>query len=463
MPKILIADDDHFERTMLKTLLEKRMGLTVIEAADGMETIAALKADKGNEIAAALLDLSMPRMGGHETLPHLQALRPTLPVIVITSTTSLEDAVTVMKLGATDLLPKPPDVELLLRLLNKALEVHTLRREVENLRAGDKRPSKFSRLIGNDPGLRTCVKLAQKAADSDVTVMITGESGVGKEVMAHAIHGESARSAKPFVAVNCGAIPKDLVESTLFGHKKGAFTGAIADALGKFREAEGGTLFLDEVGELPLETQVKLLRALQQREVEPVGARTSVPVNIRIIAATNRNLAEAVQKAQLRQDLFYRLNVFPLHIPPLRERASDILMLAKHFLRLYAAQEGRKIAGFAPATENWMTSHDWPGNVRELENKIYRAVLLSEGDLIELEHLLPIGQETPAPASSHTPRQMPHINLLDEAGQLKPMEQIRQEAVQMVMALHKNNIPSAAQSLGLGKSTLYRLIKSSEG
>ena len=293
--------------------------------------------------------------------------------------------------------------------------------------------------------------------------MITGESGAGKEVMARAIHGESERASKPFVAVNCGAIPKDLVESTLFGHKKGSFTGAIADSLGKFREADGGTLFLDEIGELPPDVQVKLLRALQQREVEPVGGGQTVPVNIRVIAATNRNLAHAVQKGHFREDLFYRLNVFPIHMPPLRERSSDILPLSMHFLIYYAAQEGKELEGFDEDAQNWLKAHSWLGNVRELENTIFRAVLLSEGKFIGLEHILPAERDRPAilpsPDVANVNARPLQISMLDAEGRLKPLEQIKQEAVQLALSHSENNMTRAAQQLGLGKSTLYRLVK----
>ena len=246
-------------------------------------------------------------------------------------TQNIDDVVEVVKRGAFDYLLKPANPELLQNALHKAAQLHELQKEIARLRRDSMRPAGFSAWIGDDPGSASCLKLGQRAAESDITVLITGESGTGKEVLANAIHDESQRRSKPFIAVNCGAIPKDLVESTLFGHVRGSFTGAVADAIGKFREADGGTLFLDEVGELPLAAQVKLLRVLQQREVEPVGAAKAIPVNIRVIAATNRDPLQAMRQGFLREDLFYRLNVFPIHIPPVTAKAGRYITACRCF------------------------------------------------------------------------------------------------------------------------------------
>ena len=401
----------------------------------------------------------MPEMDGRDVLPQLLDIRPGISVIIVTGTQTVSDVVDLIKMGASDYIVKPPNPELLKNALYKALQLYTLRQELEQLRQINNTKS-FSSMFGKSPSMQLCLKLAQRAATSDITVLITGESGVGKEIMAQAIHTESTRAGKPFIAVNCGAIPKDLVESTLFGHKKGSFTGAIADAVGKFREANGGTLFLDEIGELPLEAQVKLLRVLQEREVEPVGVNKPIPVNIRIIAATNRNPEQSVQSGHLREDLYYRLNVFPIHIPPLRERRGDIVDLALYFLNRYATSENKMIAGFDDAAIQWAENYQWTGNVRELENTVYRAVLMCDSERIGLEHMRgtmaksPAGGETGSNSGATSAAFV--VSLLDNAGHFKPMHDIKQEVEKAALDFFKGNTLMAAQRLGIGKSTLYR-------
>ena len=458
MPHILIVDDSALERTLVRVLVQKRLSYECLEASSGAEAIACVQADTEGHIAAVLLDLCMPEMNGRAVLTTLHGLRPDLPVIVITGNQAVSDVVEVIKLGATDYLVKPPNPDLLCNHLVQATHLYELRREVLRLRGADGVASGFSDLIGSEPALRRAVALGQKAAGSDITVLITGESGTGKEKMARGIHAASARRDRPFVAVNCGAIPKDLVESTLFGHKKGAFTGATTDSIGKFREADGGTLFLDEIGELPLEAQVKLLHALQQREVEPVGGNATLPVNIRIIAATNRDPEHALRQGHLREDLFYRLNVFPIPMPALRERRGDIPNLARHFLHHYAALENRTITGFDPAAEAWMLRHEWSGNVRELENSVFRAVLLCDRPLIGLDHLRGYSGESASPILTIIPTEAtrPYLDLVDASGAFKNMKQLEAEIERAALAFYDNNIAKAAECLNVGKSTLYR-------
>lgn len=460
MSQILIVDDSELDRLFLAALAKKYVGKPCIYAANGLEAIAYLQNDKENQIAVVLLDFSMPELDGRAALPRLLALRQNLQIIAVTGNADPQAIVDIVKMGAVDYLVKPVDPDLFGNALIKAIHVHELRKEVERLSHKSEIPVRFVDLIGDSPAMQTCIKLGQRAAVSDISVLITGESGTGKEMLARAIHGQSMRAQKPFVAVNCGALPKDLVESILFGHKRGSFTGAFADAKGKFLEANGGTLFLDEVGELQLETQVKLLRALQQNEIEPVGGSKSVPVNIRIIAATNRSPRQAVAQGHFREDLFYRLNVFPIHMPPLRTRAGDVMPLANFFLRRYAAIENKTIRGFEKDAADWMTAHDWPGNVRELENAIFRAVLLCDHDRIRLEHLLydqPAHEKTDATSPhwrliSGTPR----LDLVDEAGSFKTMDQIINEVEHTALKFYKDDISLAARKLGIGKSTLYR-------
>ena len=452
MSTILIAEDDPIQRNLMRLLLEKKLGHRCLEAEDGARALYLMKQDKKQEIDGILLDLNMPEMDGRTVLPKLLALRPGLPVIVLTASDHVKDVVEVMRMGATDFLTKPAEPERLRVSLSNALNLSRLKEDVARLeRAGENRAG-FADMIGHDGALSVPVKLARKAASSDITTLITGETGTGKEVLARAIHGEGTRSGKPFVAVNCGAIPKELVESTLFGHKKGAFTGAVDDAPGKFREADGGTLFLDEVGELSADAQVKLLRALQQREVEPVGAAKSMPVNVRVIAATHRSLSHEVKNGDFREDLYYRLNVFPIHLPPLRERRGDILALAEHFLTHYAALEKKGALTLSTEARAWMKRHDWPGNVRELENRLYRAVLMCEGSAVGPEAFDEPGLLSVQEASA------PLLPFHRPDGSLLTLEEIEQAAFAAALAHTGGNVTRAAVALGIGKSTLYRRL-----
>ena len=474
MDKILVVEDDPTQRLILMKLLENRLGYACVDASNGAEAVFRVKKDENKQIIAAILDLEMPEMDGREALARIHEMRPDLPVIILTASQDLNDVVEMMKRGAADFLLKPVQPDRLEISLLQALRLKELQEEIILLRNVAVPAKGFQQIVGFDGGLATAVKLASRAASSDITVLLTGESGSGKERFARAIHEESARNARPFVAVNCGAIPKDLIESTLFGHRKGAFTGAIADAMGKFREADGGTLFLDEVGELPLEAQVKLLRALQQREVEPVGEGKSIPVNVRVVAATNRHPLEEVRKGHFREDLYYRLNVYPIHLPPLRERRQDIMPLCQHFLSYYAALEGKDISGLSEDAMIWMTTHAWYGNVRELENTMYRAVLLCDVGRLMLEHVLagvPVTAASPMPSRVGNVVVMPtlereqsassvSIALFDHVGRFKTLEEIRQEVIAASLAFHHGNVVQAAKALDVGKSTLYRTLSS---
>lgn len=461
MAKILIVEDSDPQRFLLASLLKKQTQHECVEAVNGQEALQLIKADKAQAIELVLLDLEMPEMDGREALPKIKELRADLPVIVLTATEDIREVVEMMKLGAADFLTKPPDIALLKQALARALTVNALRHEVQRIVRSEQNRTGFIDIVGYDGDLKSCVKLASHAAKSDITVMMTGESGVGKEVFARAIHGESARAGNPFIAVNCGALPRDLVESILFGHKKGAFTGAVADSLGKFREAEGGTLFLDEVAELPLEAQVKLLRALQQREIEPVGEGRAVPVNIRIIAATNRNPTHEVKRGRLREDLFYRLNVFPISIPPLRQRTHDLEKLCQHFMRHYALLENRPVTGMEKEALQWIRQHSWPGNVRELENKIYRAVLLCEGEKIGLRHLLFDEELAPVQVQNEETGEgyrQGTIRLFDVDGVFKPLVRMEWDVMQAALQAHGGNVIKAAEALQISKSTLYKRL-----
>ena len=342
--------------------------------------------------------------------------------------------------------------------------------EVQRLKKRTVGQFSFDDLIGDSVAMARVRSMGMRAAKSTIPVLILGESGVGKEVIARAMHGASDRASKPFVAVNCGAIPENLVESILFGHEKGSFTGAIDRHLGKFQEASGGTRFLAEVGELPLDIQVKLLRALQESEIDPIGAKRSVRVDARIISATNRDLAQAVKEGVFREDLYYRLNVFPVEAPPLRDRREDIPALVAHFVRRFNVEEGKRVVGASPETLALLTDHDWPGNVRQLENAVYRAIVLSEAPYLQpydfpaVSGLKPPISDGPMPALSaeqimaELPKEAP-VRVLDERGHLRRLEDIEHDLIQLAIELYSGHMSEVARRLGIGRSTLYRKVR----
>ncbi|TAL36152.1 MAG: sigma-54-dependent Fis family transcriptional regulator [Alphaproteobacteria bacterium] len=458
--KILLVDDDTLQRSMISQLVERHLGFPVAHAADGAAALRQMEQDRTGDIKLVLLDMHMPGMNGLEVLQAMRQHFPTLAVIMLTAGAEVDVAVQAIKAGACDFLTKPPELERLRVSVHNALRLNVLEREVTRLKRQSEGTFTFDNLIGHDKGLAETVKVGKKAAASDIPVLLAGETGVGKEAFAKAIHGESHRAGKPFIAVNCGAIPDQLVESTLFGHEKGAFTGAIAKAPGKFREAEGGTIFLDEIGELPLEAQVKLLRVLQQREVSPVGAARSVPVNVRLISASNRDLSAEVAKGRFREDLYFRLNVLYIRIPPLRERREDVPDLARHFIEYFAARESQPLKHISPAALDLLMKNKWPGNVRELENTIHRAHVLSEGDTLAAEDLS-IAAMTLAGNSSNGNAAIPAhcLLLLRPNGNLVTMDELEEAAMDFSLAHKNNNITEAAQALGIAKSTFYRKLQ----
>jgi DNA-binding NtrC family response regulator len=377
---VLVVDDDPTQRRLIQAVLE-REGFAVAHAESGDEAIKRLAAGGGADVI--LLDLVMPGTSGQDTLKELRARGFSQPVIVVTATGGIDTVVQAMQAGAMDFFVKPAAPERIIVSIRNALSMGDLRGEVDRLKKRANGRTTFDDLIGQSPAMLMVKRLGERAAKSSIPILITGESGVGKEVIARAVHGSSERAGKAFVAVNCGAIPENLVESILFGHEKGSFTGAHEKHLGKFQEANGGTLFLDEVGELPLDIQVKLLRALQESEIDPIGAKRSIKVDVRIVSATNRDLSQAVAEGRFREDLFYRLNVFPVEAPALRERKEDVPALVEHFVRRFNVEEGKSVVGAAPETLACLTAHDWPGNVRQLENAVYRAIVLSDAPYLQ--------------------------------------------------------------------------------
>ncbi|MGV9010787.1 sigma-54-dependent transcriptional regulator [Brevundimonas sp.] len=472
---VLVVDDDPTQRRLAQAVLE-REGYAVVHAESGGEAIDRLT--KGGGADVVLLDMVMPGMSGMEALAEIRTAGVTTPVIVLTANGGVDAVVKAMQAGAQDFFVKPVSAERLLVGVSNALQMTRLTAEVGRLTKRVSNRSSFDDLVGDSPPMRMVKAMGTRAAKSGIPVLITGESGVGKEVIARALHGASDRSGKPFVAVNCGALPANLIESILFGHEKGAFTGAHDKHLGKFQEANGGTLFLDEIGELPLDMQVKLLRALQEGEVDPVGAKRSVKVDVRIVSATNRDPAQQVKEGAFREDLFYRLNVFPIEAPALRDRREDIPALTDHFIARFNAEEGRRVTGCAPETLALLTAFDWPGNVRQLENAVYRAIVLADAPFLQPHDfpaisgmaapLLPLmgevdrrpgGETEGATASSVVAAPDTPVRILDDRGHLRTLEEIERDLIQHAIEVYAGHMSEIARRLGIGRSTLYRKVR----
>ncbi|WP_316860682.1 sigma-54 dependent transcriptional regulator [uncultured Cohaesibacter sp.] len=398
--RILIVDDDPVQRRLLEAIVEKS-GFRSFSAENGEQAIAILNQNAHDYFDLMVLDLVMPNLDGMGVLQALQKSDIKVPVIVQTAHAGIDTAVNAMRAGAFDFVIKPVAPERLQVAMRNALKVNALEDEIVRIRSKQTGSLGFKDIISSSQMMDRVINLGQRAAKSNIPILIEGESGVGKELIAKAIQNASDRSNKPFVTVNCGAIPDNLVESILFGHEKGAFTGANDKHTGKFVEANGGTLFLDEVGELPLDTQVKLLRALQEGEIDPVGAVKPVKVDLRLISATNKDLIQMVKDGKFREDLYYRLNVFPIRVPPLRDRKEDIPTLTKSFLSRFAAEEGRKnLANIAPEAITLLQGYDWPGNIRQLENTIFRAVVLCDSDQLTVNEFPQIASQMSAYSAS---------------------------------------------------------------
>jgi DNA-binding NtrC family response regulator len=466
---VLVVDDDPTQRRLIQAVLE-RDGYAVVHANGGGEAIDRMTHGGGADVV--LLDMVMPEMSGMECLAELRSAGVTTPVIVLTANAGVEAVVKAMQAGAQDFFVKPVSPERLLVGVSNALQLTQLTAEVGRLTKKAQGRASFDDIIGESAPMRLVKALGARAAKSNIPVLITGESGVGKEVIARALHGASDRVGKPFVAVNCGALPANLAESILFGHEKGAFTGAVEKTLGKFREADGGTLFLDEIGELPLDLQVKLLRALQEGEIDPVGGKRPVKIDVRIVSATNRDPAQQVKDGAFREDLFYRLNVFPIEAPSLRERREDIPALVDHFIARFNAEEGKRIAGCAPETMALLQGFDWPGNVRQLENAVFRAIVLADAPFLQPHDFpaisgvaapMPQAQEAaPAPAPAYgdlPPLPDQPIRILDDRGHLRTLDDIERDLIQHAIEVYSGHMSEIARRLGIGRSTLYRKVR----
>jgi DNA-binding NtrC family response regulator len=472
---VLIVDDDPTQRRLIQAVLE-REGFATAQAEGGEAALAKLAGGLVPDMM--ILDLNMPDMGGVEVLKEARARGCTAPVVVLTASGGVDVVVKAMQAGAQDFFVKPASPERIIVGVRNALQMGALIGEVDRLKKHATGKTSFADLVGNSGPMRLVKSFGERAAKTNIPVLILGESGVGKELIARAVHGGSERAGKPFVAVNCGALPENLVESILFGHEKGSFTGAHAQHIGKFQEANGGALFLDEIGELPLDMQVKLLRALQEREVDPVGAKRPVKVDVRIIAATNRNLLQQVQEGRFREDLYYRLNVFPIEAPSLRERRDDVPALVEAFIHRFNVEEGKRVMGATAEAMTLLQAHDWPGNVRQLENSVYRAIVLADGPYLTphdfpaisglsapmpeiaagADPIAAAGLPSAAQLIAEAPKDSP-VRILDERGHLRTLEEIEHDLIQLAIEIYAGHMTEVARRLGIGRSTLYRKVR----
>jgi DNA-binding NtrC family response regulator len=499
---ILIVDDDPVQCRLLEGMLHK-FDYETVTLDNGEAALGLLSGADGSRIECVILDLVMPNLDGMGVLARLRQAAIAVPVIVQTAHGGIDNVVSAMRAGASDFVVKPVGAERLQVSVRNALTTSALEGELQRMKHSRTGTLGFADIITKSPAMHAVLRMAEKAAASNIPVHIAGESGAGKELIARAIHGSGERRTKPFIAVNCGAMPENLVESILFGHEKGSFTGATERHIGKFVEASGGTLFLDEVGELPAAAQVKLLRAIQEDEVEPVGARKPVKVDVRIVSATNRNLIADVKQGRFREDLFYRLHVFPITVPPLRERSADVPALARHFLARFAAEEGKRIRLITPEALRVLMAFHWPGNIRQLENAVFRAVVLAEADTIGLAEFPQIAALVSTLVPADDADQLPHsggaeiddaidagvreadlvpaalsgeapmlpetgpsstvpvdaLPLLDAAGDVRPLEELEADLIRYAITHYQGQMSEVARRLQIGRSTLYRKLE----
>jgi two-component system, NtrC family, response regulator HydG len=441
---ILVVDDDNAHRTMLRTLL-KGWGYSVDEADDGSTAINKVKEGPYDLI---LMDVRMIRISGLEALVEIKTINPAIPIIIMTAYSSVESAVGALKKGAYDYLTKPLDFDELKIAISRAME-HTRLKEENRLLKEDLGRLESNDLIGRSRAMVALLQTVFQVAPSEATVLITGESGTGKEVIAGTIHSKSSRSQGPFIKLNCAAITETLLESELFGHEKGSFTGAYRRKEGRFRQAHGGSLFLDEVSEMSLAMQAKLLRVLQEKEFTRVGGEEVIKVDVRVIAATNKDLMKEIETKRFREDLFYRLNVVALNVPPLRDRKEDIPLLAQHFLKSFSEKNQKTIKGFTPQAMDRLIRYNWPGNVRELMNAVERGVVLTRTDYID---------ETDIPFVSERQGESLESGIKNITANI-PLEEVERAAIMNTLESTDGNKSEAARRLGITRRTLHKKLK----
>ena len=469
---ILIVDDDPVQRRLLEAAVTK-FGYAPTMVEGGEEAVRLLTSAEGDRFALVILDLVMPDLDGMGVLDRLREAGRHLPVIVQTAHGGTDTVVGAMRAGAVDFIVKPLSPERLQISIANALKLGALEGEITRIKKSAAGTLTFRDIITSSPAMKQVIELGERAAKSHIPILIEGASGVGKELIARAIQGTGDRKAKPFITVNCGAIPEKLVESILFGHEKGAFTGANERHTGKFREAHGGTLFLDEVGELPPEIQVKLLRALQDGEIDPVGSRRPLKIDFRLISATNQSLATLVETGEFRDDLYYRLNVFPIRVPPLHERPEDVPELVRLFIARFAAEEGKPhLRGIDPTVMSVVSAYHWPGNIRQLENAVFRAVVLADGEQLTLQEFPQIAAQmgassaedsgfSSAPATPTVPSAQsaePGVAAI-RSGEMRSLSDIETDVIKLALDHYGGRMSLVARRLGIGRSTLYRKLR----
>ena len=444
--RILIVDDERSMCELLETDLKLR-GYDAIWFTSATDALAALR---DNEVDVVLTDVRMPGTSGLQLCQQISTTYPSIPVIVMTAFGSMETAVAALRSGAYDFITKPVEMDLLAVSLQRAIDHHQLQDRVRRLTETVDHAKHFGDIIGDSSAMQTIYSQLSQLASTDTSVLLTGESGTGKELVARSIHRRSRRNAGPFIAVNCAALPETLLESELFGHAKGAFTDARSERKGLFVQAEGGTLFLDEIGELPLPMQSKLLRALEQRTVRPVGSEREVPFDARIVSATNRDLEAAIHDNTFREDLYYRVNVIQLELPPLRARGGDILLIAEHFLQDFATRMNKCVTALGERVAERLLGYDWPGNVRELRNVMERAVALSRHEVVTVEDL-------PDKIRNHRAKQI--VLGGDDPTEMISLEEMERRYIMHVLGATGGNQTQAARILGVDRKTLYRKLK----
>ncbi len=447
---IFVVDDEPSIRKLLTHWVQNQWGYNVVTFENGLDMLKELSQNP----TLILLDIMLPDSNGVELIPKIKNYDPNLPIIMLSAQGSIEVALKSIRIGAFDYFPKPIDNNRLEPAIKNAISNYELHKRVEELEDNLQHEYSFDNIISNDPRMHAVFKLVSKILDNDITILITGESGTGKELVANAIHFNGKRKEKPFIIVNCASIPRELLESELFGHEKGSFTGAHQRKLGKFEVANGGTLFLDEIGEMEMSLQAKILRVIQQKEFERVGGNETLKVDVRILSATNRDLKEMVERNEFREDLYYRLSSFPILVPSLRERRGDILVLVNHFIEKFNKKIGTNIKGVTKKALKSIYDYDWPGNIRELENTIERCIILTDTNEIDIDVL-------PESILSQDINHQIDRNgaMFTEHSPIIPFEKLKEEAIKHALEKTDGNIVEAAKKLNIGRATMYRLME----
>lgn len=446
---IFIVDDEDSILKMLTHWVKNQWGYNTKTFITGAEALNSLNENPD----LILLDIMLPDINGNEVLSRIKQKDANLPVIMLSAQGSVEVALESIRLGAFDYFPKPIDKNRLEPAIRNAIKNYDLEKELEKLKENLQREYSFNNIISADNKMQDAFRMISKVLDNDITVLITGESGTGKELIARAIHFNGKRKSAPFVVVNCASIPRELLESELFGHEKGSFTGAHQRKIGKFELAKGGTIFLDEIGEMEMSLQAKILRVIQQKEFERIGGNELIKTDVRIISATNRDLKAAVEGKSFREDLYYRLSSFPIHIPPLRERRSDIVVLVNHFVDHFNHKLGKQIKGFSKSALKLIYDYEWPGNVRELENTIERCMILTDKEMVDVDVLPPnIASNVGSVNFSSS------AGLFGDESPVIPFEKLKEQAIRHALKSTDGNIVEAARKLKIGRATLYRLM-----